>query len=102
LPIRRKKAECEVTSGDRTIGRNIDWNPTSSMRFKETERHSTHDCRNWKRDDRRRKKDDDEEAEMRRSRRKFTKRIGPISNLLMPDLIKGSSKHEIMKQSGEN
>jgi hypothetical protein len=63
---------------------------------------STHDCRNWKRDDRRRKRDDDEEAEMRRSKRKFMKRIAPMLNLLMPELIKGSSEHEIMKESGEN
>jgi hypothetical protein len=42
-------------------------------------------------------KNDDEEGEMRRSRRKFTKRIAAISNLLMPELIKESSKHEIMK-----
>jgi hypothetical protein len=59
-----------MTSGDKTIGRNIDWNPTSSMRFKETEKHSTHDCRNGKRDGRRRKKDDNEEAEMRSLTRK--------------------------------
>jgi hypothetical protein len=43
------------------------------MRFKETKGHSTHNYRNGKRDGRRRKRDKDEEAEMRRSRRKFTK-----------------------------
>jgi hypothetical protein len=48
------------------------------------------------------KKDDNEEAEMRRLRRKLTKRIAPISNLLTPEMIEGSSEHEIMKQSGEN
>jgi hypothetical protein len=53
--IRRKNDESAITSGDRTTSRNIDWNPTRSMRCKETERHSTRDCRNGKRDDRRRK-----------------------------------------------
>jgi hypothetical protein len=72
------------------------------MRHKETKRHSTHDCRNWKRDGRRRKKDDNEEADMRRSRRKLTKKIAPISDLLTPEMIEGSSEHEIMKQSGAN
>jgi hypothetical protein len=47
-------------------------------------------------------KNDDEEAEMRRLRKKLTKRIAPISNLLTSEMIKGSSEHEIMKQSGEN
>jgi hypothetical protein len=91
-----------VTSGNGTIGRNIDWNPISSMRFKETEKHSTHDCRNGKRDGRRRKKDDNEEAETRRLRRKFTKRIAPISNLPTPEMIEGSSEHKITRQPGEN
>jgi hypothetical protein len=72
------------------------------MRRKETERYSIHDCRNWKRDGRRRKKDDNEEGETRRLRRKLTKKIAPISNLLTPEMIEGSPECEIMKQSGEN
>jgi hypothetical protein len=47
-------------------------------------------------------KKDNEEAEMRRLRRKLTKRIAPISNLLTPEMIEGSPEHEIMKQSGAN
>jgi hypothetical protein len=72
------------------------------MRCKETERHYTHDCINWKKDDRMRKKDDSEEVEMRRFRRKLTKRIAPISNMLTLEIIEGSPEHEIMKQSGAN
>jgi hypothetical protein len=39
---------------------------------------------------------------MRRLKRKFTKRIAAISNLLTPEMIGEFSEHEIMKESGEN
>jgi hypothetical protein len=81
-------AECEATSGDRTMSRNIDLDPTSLMRFKETEEQSTRDWRNGKK--------------VGRRRRGFTKRIAPILNLLAPEMIRESSTHEIMTQSGEN
>jgi hypothetical protein len=48
------------------------------------------------------KRSDDKKAEMRRLRRKFTKRITSILNLLTPEMIERPSEHEIMKQSGEN
>jgi hypothetical protein len=48
------------------------------------------------------KKDDNGEAEMRRLRRKFTKRLAPISNLPTPEMIEGSSEHKITRQPGEN
>jgi hypothetical protein len=89
-PIQRKKAETEVTSSDRTIDRNIDWDPTSSTRFNETERHTTRDRRNGNREivEEGEREDDDEGAKLRRLKRKFTKRIALILNLLTLEMIK--------------
>jgi hypothetical protein len=100
-PIRRKKAECEATSGDRTMGRNIDLDPTSSMRLKKL-KDILHAIAETGRKIAEGEENDDEEAEKRRSRRKFTKRIAPILNLLTPEVIEESSAHEIMNKPGEN